>query len=58
MWNIKNLHLVPPAVQDRAAHLLNEVNRAEIQENYAQQIEAIRDYCIAALETYAKKRKR
>jgi hypothetical protein len=58
MWNIKNLHLVPPAVQDRVAQLLTEANRPEVRDTYAQQIEVIRDYCIASLEQYAKKARR
>jgi len=53
----KQLHLVPPCVQDRATNLINE-RRPEIAENYAQQLEAIRDYCMMALELYARNKKR
>lgn len=48
------LHLIPPLVIDRADALATVQSR-EACEIYAQQLEAIRDYCDEALKRYAKR---
>lgn len=53
MYFKSNEHLVPPIIQDKARELLTGRNPAA-KENYAKQLEVIRDYCIMVLEQYQK----
>jgi hypothetical protein len=46
------MHLVPQIVQDLAESSLNETKHENERTNYIYRIEAIRDYCNAALTKY------
>ena len=53
----KNIHLVPPIIQDWAIDLASFENTPEVRENFALRFEAIRDFCNYALEAHEKRRK-
>lgn len=52
MLNQNKMHLVPDIIQSKVKELLNENSRFEIRENYASQLEAIKNYCDLALKQY------
>lgn len=56
MIDKNKLHLIPPLVVDRAEALEESKQPREACEIYAQQLEAIRDYCAEALSRYEKRK--
>ena len=54
MYNQKHEHLVPQILKDRAEALVSKTGTPETKENYAQQLEVVRDFCDKFLTQYRK----
>ncbi len=52
------IHLVPAILKDKYLELFDNRNTPEVSENFAQQFEAIRDFCNDALNKHYQSRKK
>ncbi len=50
----KNMHHIPPILQDYCEHIFNANNSDEVREAYLQKIESIEEYCGYVIGQYRK----